>query len=480
MSNLKIDLLIDNQDVPGARYAEVRDPGRLADVVGTVAQADAALVDQAVQAAHRAYPGWAATPLEARAERVLAVADLLESIVDELALIVVSETGMLPAEIRMEIGGAAFAMRDNVDAARAFLQGKRVEDATSWVTIEKKPVGVIAGFVPWNAPIVLMIRKLAPALVCGNTIVIKSPPTAPLGIGLLLKRVAALFPPGVINVLHGGNDVGQALVEHPLVRRISFTGGGKAATAIMKTAAETIKNVQFELGGNDPAIVLDDMDLDKQMPNLVAGTFHRSGQFCFAVKRIYVPESIYDAFCDRLAAELSKVRVGHPNDPRTTFGPVNNEVQYRYVKELVARARQSKAEVIELGEAVDPASWEQGYYLKPVLVKRPDPNQEIVSCEQFGPVVPVIPYKTEDEAVAMANDSEYGLGSSIWTTSFERGVALARRIESGMTFINKNAQSRLGRRHMPFGGVKQSGIGTENSEFGLADYVEYHAINLHK
>ena len=480
MSVPTLDLLIDNRPVPGAGYAEVRDPGRFADVVGRVAQADAALVDRAVQAAHRAFPGWAATPLETRIERVAEVADLLESIVDELAPLVVAETGMLPAEIRMEIAGAAFAARDNLDAARAFLQPRREEDATSWVTVEKKPVGVIAGFVPWNAPIVLMIRKLAPALVCGNTLVVKTPPTAPLGIAALLERASALFPPGVINVVHGGSEVGQALVAHPLVRRISFTGGGAAATVIMKAAADMVKNVQFELGGNDPAIVLDDMDLDAQMPALVAGAFHRSGQFCFAIKRVYVPEAIYDAFFARLAEEVGRFRIGHPTDPRTTFGPVNNAQQHAYVKGLVERARAGAEEVVELGEALDPDGWDAGYYLRPALVKRPAPDHEIVGCEQFCPVLPVIPYRDEDHAVAMANDTEYGLGSSVWTTDTARAVALARRLETGMTFVNKNAQSRLGRRYMPFGGVKQSGIGTENSEFGLADYVEYHAINLHK
>lgn len=480
MSIPTIELLIDNAAVPGAALAEVRDPGRFDTVVGHVAQADAALVGRAVEAAHRAFPAWAALPAEERAARVLRFADLLEGIVDELAPIVVAETGMLPAEIRMEIAGAAFAARDNVDAARAFLAPARYEDDGSWVRVEKRPAGVIAGFVPWNAPIVLMVRKLAPALVCGNTIVIKTPPTAPLGIGLLLARAAALFPPGVVNVVHGGSEVGQALVAHPLVRRVSFTGGGAAASAIMAAAADTVKNVQFELGGNDPAIVLDDMDFDAQMPALVAGTFHRSGQFCFAVKRIYVPETRYDAFFDRLAGEVDKFRIGHPTDPRTTFGPVNNAQQYANVRGLVERARATAEAVVELGEPVDPATWSQGYYLRPALVKRPPPDQEIVTCEQFGPVVPVIPYRDEDEAVAMANATEYGLGSSIWTTDTARAVALARRLEAGMTFINRNAQSRLGRRHMPFGGIKQSGIGTENSELGLADYVEYHAINLHK
>jgi acyl-CoA reductase-like NAD-dependent aldehyde dehydrogenase len=473
-------LLIDGQDVPGVSYAEVRDPGDVARVVGRAAQADTALVDRAVDAAHRAFPGWAARSVGDRIGHLRRIAELLESMTDELVRIVVSETGMLPAEIRLEIAGSIAVIDDTVDAGRTFLRSRTVEDTTSWVRVDRKPAGVVAGFVPWNAPIVLMIRKLAPALVCGNTIVIKTPPTAPLGITTILRRAAALVPAGVINVVHGGDETGRALVANPLVRRISFTGGGTAAVAIMKSAADTIKGVQFELGGNDPAIVLDDIDLDAQIPTLAAGIFHRAGQFCFAAKRVYAPESIFEEFFGRLSDEVAKARVGHPLDPRTTFGPVNNAQQYDYVKSLVERARHSAAEVREVGEAIDPATWDRGYYLKPVLVKRPAPDHEIVTCEQFGPVVPVIPYSSEDEVVAMANDTEFGLGSSVWSRDTTRAVALARRLETGMTFVNKNAQSRLGRRHAPFGGVKQSGIGRENSEEGLADYVEYHAINLHR
>lgn len=480
MTLQNVDLLIDNEDVKTSAYAEIRDPGRFADVVGTVAQATVEDVDRAVSAAHRAFRQWRRTSLEERSELLLKAAQIMEDMANALTPLVVAESGLLPAEIRAEIMGAAFATRDNVEAAQDFLKPKQVEDAASWVSIEKRPMGVIAAFVPWNAPIVLMMRKFAPALICGNTIVIKTPPTTPLGLGLLLRKVAALFPPGVVNVLHGGNEAGQALVAHPLVRKISFTGGGKAASAIMATAADGIKGVQFELGGNDPAIVLDDADLDKTVPTLIAGTFHRSGQFCFAIKRIYVPETLYGTFFERMVAEVSRFRVGHPTAEGTTFGPVNNANQFRHVAGLVERARATDATVVECGEKLDPDSWNKGYYLRPTLVGKPEPGQEIVTCEQFGPVVPILTYKNEDEAIQLANDSEYGLGSSVWSSDFERSLAFSRRIEAGMTFINKNAQSRLGRRYMPFGGVKQSGIGTENSELGLAEYVEYHAINYHK
>jgi acyl-CoA reductase-like NAD-dependent aldehyde dehydrogenase len=476
----RADLFIDNERISTNAYAEIRDPGRFGDVVGLAAQADADHVERAVASAHRAFGAWRRTTPEERFERLEAVARLIEARAADLTPLVVAETGMLPAEIGAEIAGSAFATRDNIEAARAFLPDAVFEDAASWVSVEKRPVGVIAAFAPWNAPIVLLIRKLAPALACGNTVVVKTPPTAPLGQSVLLGEIAALFPAGVINVIHGGDAVGSALVAHPLVRKISFTGGGKAASAIMAAAADTMKGVQFELGGNDPAIVLDDFDIDGAMPTLVAGAFHRSGQFCFAIKRIYVPEALHDRFFDAMAAEVDRFRIGHPLDQRTSFGPVNNQRQFEHVRGLASRAARAGAEVVQLGAPVEPAAWDEGYYLRPALVRGADFEAEIVTCEQFGPIVPILPYRDEAEALALANDTEYGLGSSIWSSDGERARRFADGIEAGMTFINRNAQSRLGRRHMPFGGVKQSGIGTENSELGLADYVEYHAINVHK
>lgn len=463
---------------------EVRDPGRRDTILAHVVPADAALVDQAVSAAAKAQKLWARVPVAERAAAVLAAADRIEAEADKaldgLVRDVVLETGMLPAEITLEFRGAAFAARDNVEAAQVALEPQVLEDETSIVRIERRPIGVVAAIVPWNAPIVLMIRKFAPALVAGCALVVKTPPTAPIGITKLLAGLAELFPAGVINVVHGFGEAGAALSAHPLVRLVSFTGGGVAARAIMATAADTMKNVQFELGGNDAAIVLDDFDIEKQIPMLMAGAFHRSGQFCFAIKRLYVPDAIYDRVFDAMAAYLDAQKIGHPLDPGTTFGPINNKGQFDFLQDLIARSRAAGAELIELGTPVDPAQWESGNYMKPVLVRDAAPGLEAVTCEQFGPVLPVLRYHDLDAVVAQANGTEYGLGSSIWTSDEGRGKALARRLEAGMTFINKNAQSRLGRRHMPFGGIKQSGIGTENAEYGLHEFTEIHAINIHK
>ncbi|MGU3575030.1 aldehyde dehydrogenase family protein [Brucellaceae bacterium C25G] len=481
---LTIDNLIAGKWKSADDHFEVFDPGRFDDVIATVAIADATMVNEAVIAANNALKVWSAISIEERAAAVLRAADIIEAEaelgLDGLVGIVVRETGMLPTEISMEFRGAAFASRDNVEAARIALEPKIIEDETSIVRLEHRPIGVVAAIVPWNAPIVLLIRKLAPALVAGNALVIKTPPTAPAGIALLMQKLSHLFPEGVINVVHGGAETGATLLAHPLVRLVSFTGGGVTAKAIMKVAAETLKNVQFELGGNDAAIVLDDFDIDKQIATLAAGAFHRSGQFCFAIKRLYVPASIYDVFFERLAKHLDTFRIGHPLDPQTTFGPINNGAQFDYLTNLLATTRQAGGEVVELGQPLSPDSWNEGYYMRPALVKNPAEDADIVTLEQFGPILPVIQYSDEDQVIALANDTIYGLGSSVWTSDFDRGVAFARKLEAGMTFINRNAQSRLGRRHMPFGGIKQSGIGTENSEAGLAEFTEIHAMNFHK
>ena len=476
----KTHLLIDNQDVTTDEYLEVRDPGRHTDVVGLLAQGTAAQVDQAVQAAHRAYTAWKHVPLAERQALLLKAADLLAAEGPKVAELMARESGMLVPTNTAEAGMSAAIIRDNVELATDYLKPLQVEDELSWVSVEKMPVGVIAGIIPWNAPIILTMRKLAPALVCGNTLVLKPAPTAALGLSALLKKIAALFPPGVINVVHGGAEVGQALTTHPLVRKVSFTGGGTVAKAIMKAAADTIKGVQFELGGNDPAIVLADAKLDDVIPKIVGGVFRRSGQFCFAVKRIYVHASIYDAFFERFCAEVDKFKVGHPLAAGATFGPINNAAQFRYLQDLTARTRAAGAEVIELGSKVDEATWNEGYYMRPTVVRNAAPDLEVVVNEQFGPIIPIVSFTDEDEVVRLANDSELGLASSVWSTDADRAVAIANRIEAGMTFINNAGTSRIGQKNSPFGGVKQSGIGRESSEVGLSEYVEYHAINFHK
>ncbi|RJG44439.1 aldehyde dehydrogenase family protein [Mesorhizobium sp. DCY119] len=479
-SPITLDHLIGNKDVPSSSYAELRDPGRLTDVVGLIAQGDAATVDAAVRAAHEAFQSWKKTSYEERAALLRTAADLLDAEANAVVEIMARESGMLVGTNKAEIGMAANIVRDNAEAGEEFLKPMEVSDAESWVSVEKRPIGVIADIVPWNAPIILTMRKVAPALVCGNTVVIKPAPTAPIGLTLLLKKMAALFPAGVINVVHGGGDVGHALSVHPLVRKVSFTGGGAVARQIMKAAADGLKGVQFELGGNDPSILLPDANFDDAIPKILGGAFRRSGQFCFAVKRVYVPSEAYADVVARLEAETDKFRIGHPLDQGVNFGPINNRGQFDFLKGLLERTRASGATVRELGTVADPASWDNGYYMRPAIVSDIAMDAELVQIEQFGPILPVVKYDSLDEVIESVNAGELGLGSSLWTRDFDEALKIARRIEAGMTFINNVGTSRLGQKNIPFGGVKQSGIGRESSPIGLREYVEYHALNYHK
>lgn len=475
-----IHLLIDNEDVRTEQYTEVKDPGRLSDTVGLLAKGTVRHVDQAVQSAYQAFLQWRKVPLHERMALLAKAAAALEEMASSLAVTVSRENGMLLATTKAEIAAAAHAVRTTIELAESFFQPKQADDGRSWVSVEKRPIGVIAGIVPWNAPMILTMQKVAPALIAGNTIVIKPSPFAPMGVTVSLKTLARLFPPGVINVVHGDSDVGSALTTHPLVRKISFTGGGQTAKYVMKAAADSLKDVHFELGGNDPAIVLDDANVDDILPQIVGGTFRRSGQVCFAVKRIYVPHAMYDSFYRKMCEMVNEFKIGHQLDEKATFGPLNNRQQFGYVAELIQRIKQSPAKIVELGQKLDPDNWDNGYYMRPAVVRDVDPGQEIVTCEQFGPVIPLIPYHSDDEVIRMANQTEYGLGSSIWSNDFDRALKLAREIEAGMTTINGYGQTPLGFKHMPFGGVKQSGIGRENSEAGLEEYIEYHAINYHR
>ncbi|WP_102348873.1 aldehyde dehydrogenase family protein [Bacillus sp. Marseille-P3661] len=477
---MKVNLFIDNKEVKSDLYQEVKDPGRLDVVVGEVAQGTVDHVNQAVQAAQKAFRSWKKSTVEKRIALLNQAADMLEKESNSLAKIVSSENGMLLNTTKGEMVIAAAALRNIAGFAEPFFQPKQIEDGNSWVSVERKPLGVIAAIVPWNAPMVLTMQKLAPALVCGNTIVFKPSPFAPMGVSVALQKIATLFPPGVINVIHGDGRVGAALTTHPLVRKISFTGGGPTAKHVMKAAADSLKAVQFELGGNDPAILLDDVDVDEVVPQLVSGVFRRSGQYCFAVKRIYIPKNLYNEVYEKMVILTSQFKIGHQLNEETTFGPLNNKQQYEFIKGMIERLKESGVTVTELGEKVEPENWNNGYYLHPIIVRDLPADHELVTSEQFGPIIPLVPYETEEDVIEMANNTEYGLGSSVWSKDFERALKISRELEVGLTFINGVGQSPLGSKHMPFGGVKQSGIGRENSEAVLEEYTSYHAINYHK
>lgn len=456
-------------------FREHRDPGRLDTVASRVAVGTAADVDRAVRRAHDAFGSWSRTPVADRVAALMRASEILQSSAEELAPLLVREHGGVLWEAQTDFMLGTGVLQHTASLTEDFFEPTRFDDPESTISIERVPRGVVGAIVPWNMPVVLTMMKLAPALATGNTLVLKPSPFAPAALTLLLEKMAAALPDGVINVVIGDTEVGQALTSHPLVRKVGFTGGTATAKHVMASAADSIKNVTLELGGNDPAIVLDDADLDLTLDRMLPGIYTRTGQICFAVKRVYVPRSSYDTFVDALCDRVSAYKVGHGLDPAASFGPLNNKAQYDRVLELIAAAKDSPSKVIELGEKLDVSEWDNGYYVLPHVVRDVEHDALITSCEQFGPIIPVVAYDSEEQAIAWANDSEYGLGSSVWTSDADRGFAVARRIEAGSTFINSHSFQSLDLR-MPFGGVKQSGIGREFGTAGLSEYVEEHAI----
>lgn len=454
---------------------DVHDPGRLDDVVARVAVGTAADVDKAVRAAHAAFPGWRDTPAAERVRLLFAAAEVVGGSAEELAPLLVREHGGVLGEAQTDFGLGTGILQHTASLVEEFLRPTEIDDDQCFISVEKTPRGVAAAIVPWNMPVVLTMMKLAPALATGNTLVLKPSPFAPAALTLLLQRMAELLPAGVLNVVHGEGDVGAALCSHPLVRKVGFTGGTTTAQQVIEATAATIKNVTLELGGNDPALVLDDADLDATLDRMLKGVYTRSGQICFAVKRIYVPRGMYGRFADAFCERVDQYAVGHGLDPEASFGPLNNEAQYKKVTDLLERTRNSSATLVGLGRKLDPSSWDNGYYVLPHVVRDVE-HAAPVSCEeQFGPVVPLIAYDDEEQVLGWANDSDYGLGSSVWTSDPDRGLAFARKVEAGSTFINTHSFDSLDPR-MPFGGIKQSGIGREFGEAGMSEYVEEHSI----
>ena len=465
---------------PGRLIKMLPTPVAFANVVGTVAQANVEQMNQAVNAAHTAFQSWRTTDFAERAVLMQQVAEIIAAEKDTLTHILMHEQGMLPFFIQRELTGCSHVVAGLTELAVDFLKPDVYEDDDSKAVVHKKPLGVVAGIVPWNAPIILTMVKLAPALLAGNTMVIKPSPGAPLGVSYLLRKIADVLPAGVVNVIHGDAEVAAGLTAHPLVRKISFTGGGETASHIMRSAATTIKGVHFELGGNDPALVLDDADPVKVAQELLNSAFGRSGQFCFATKRIYVADSIYDEFVSTLCSTADQYQVGHPSHPEATFGPVHNRAQYDHVERLIQQARDKGADVFELGQVLEQENWDKGYYRKPVVIAEADHSMDVVVLEQFGPVIPVIRMQSDEEAIVLANSTEFGLSASVWSADQSRAIHVAERLECGRAYVNAHCAVGIGLRHMPFGGVKQSGLGWEYGTYGLAEYIEYHSVNYAK
>ncbi|MBV27925.1 MAG: aldehyde dehydrogenase [Gammaproteobacteria bacterium] len=462
-------LLINGEMVDGELSMDVVNPAteeKLADCP----RASEKQLNSAVAAAKAAFPAWAKTPMDQRKAAVLSIADTIEANAAELAQLLTKEQGKPLEAATVEVYGMAAFCRyfTSLDLPVEVLEdsdGRRVE-------VHRNPLGVVGAIVPWNFPLILMAFKLPPALIAGNTLVIKPAPTTPLSTLRIGELIKDILPPGVINFITDVNDLGAPLTAHPDVRKISFTGSTETGAKVMAGAAGLLKRITLELGGNDAGIVLDDVDPKEAAPKLFDSAFQNSGQVCIAMKRLYVHENIYDEVCDELASIANDTIIGDGLEQGTKLGPLNNKMQYDKVKELIEEAK-NDGNVIAGGEFPD----KPGYFIRPTIVRDIKEGSRLVDEEQFGPVLPVMSFADESEAVARANSSAWGLGGSVWSSNPERAYALAEQMDSGTVWINKHAELDP---TIPFGGAKMSGLGTELGQEGLQEFTQQKIINIAK
>lgn len=460
-------LLIDGKLVDGARTGDVFNPAT-GQVVAHYPLADESLLNQAVAAAKAALPSWASTSPEERGAMLESLATALEERSQDIARVLTCEHGKPLAQASIEIMATVYALRS---FAEMRISSRTLQDDDQGKVIEIfRPIGVVAAIMPWNFPLMMVATKIAPALIAGNTVVAKPAPTTPLATLLLAELCVTIFPPGVVNMICDENDLGPSLTRHPDIAKIAFTGSTATGKKVMEAAAGTIKRVTLELGGNDAAIVLDDADPIATAGKIFGAFTMNAGQICTAVKRAYVPDAIYDMFCDEMARLASEIVVDDGTRQGAEMGPIQNRKQYERLKDLLASAR-IEGKIIAGGQALD----RPGYFIAPTVIRDVSDDARIVREEQFGPILPVMRYSNIDDVIARANDSEYGLGGSVWGADVARATQVAMRLQSGTVWVNQHMALSP---HIPFRGAKQSGLGTELGEEGVLEYMQATIVNV--
>ena len=465
----KYSLLINGELVPGASTMHVLNPAT-EEVLTDCPRSSEEQLNEAVRAAKEAFSSWSQTKIKDRKEIVSKIADIVEANAQELAQILTEEQGKPIGDATGEVYGMAAFCRY---FASLDLPVKVIEDSDGRkVEAHHAPLGVVGAIVPWNFPLILLAFKLPPALIAGNTIVIKPAPTTPLSTLRVAELIKDVAPPGVINVITDLNDLGAALTAHPDVRKISFTGSTATGAKVMAGAAGLLKRITLELGGNDAGIVLNDVDPKEAAPKLFNSAFQNTGQVCIAMKRLYVHEDIYDEMCEELASLANETVIGNGLEQGTKLGPLNNKMQFDKVKELIEEAK-SDGNVIAGGEVPD----QPGYFIRPTIVRDIEEGSRLVDEEQFGPVLPVMKFSDENDAVERANATQWGLGGSVWSSDLGRAYALAEKMEAGTIWINKHSELDP---TIPFGGSNQSGLGKELGAEGLEEFTQLKIINMAK
>ncbi|MGR0221386.1 aldehyde dehydrogenase family protein [Agromyces sp. ZXT2-6] len=458
----------------------IADPGKPGEVAGEAASASEADVADAIAAAKEAFPAWAAlSPQERAAKMAEAIAGIADDR-DEDAAVLSRENG----KIRMEswIDALVFELRwnlalmlaDEVDQDKTLPVVPGAIPVTTEVSYQ--PLGPVTVIVPFNWPIAILGASLPHALLAGNTAIVKPPPSAPLATTRVVQRVAEKLPPGVLNVVTGPDANMSALISSPDVAKVCFTGSVNGGKRIMEMASKSLTRVTLELGGNDAAVFLEDAIVDDaHLDRLFAAIYDTTGQICMNAKRVYVHRSRLGEVVEGLSSRLEQTRIGYGLDEGTTMGPLHQSAQKAFVEEIIQEAKDAGAEVREFGELPGDAELQGGNFLRPAIVVDPDPSLRVVTQEQFGPVIPIIPFDTEEEAVRLANDTWSGLCGSVWTADPDAANRVGSQLVCGYVWVNDHGATRLDLR-APFGGMRQSGFGREQGIEGVRAFQDTRSI----
>jgi acyl-CoA reductase-like NAD-dependent aldehyde dehydrogenase len=459
-------LLIAGRLVSGAKTLSIINPAT-EEVLAIAPRADLDQLNQAVAAAKAAFPAWSAMPIRERGALLAKLADAIEERQAKFAKLLTEEQGKPLAQAKDEMTAAVARIRycSSLDLPPMVLRN----DAARRIIEVRKPLGVVAAITPWNVPMILLSVKLASSLLAGNTLVVKPAPTTPLTTLMMGELCASIFSPGVINIIVDDNDLGSALTAHPDIAKVTFTGSTATGKKVMQAATSSLKRLTLELGGNDAAIVLDDVNPRDVAPKLLAGAFFNCGQGCIVIKRLYVHDSQYEEMCEELARLARLIVVDDGIKPESQMGPLQNKAQFEKIKILLEDASKS-GKIVAGGKPLA----RRGYFVEPTIVRDIGDDTRLVREEQFGPILPVLRYSDIDDAIARVNDTSFGLGGSVWSNDPDRACAVAARIDAGTVWINQHIDMHP---YVPFRGAKQSGMGTEQGQAGLEEFTQAKILN---
>ncbi len=467
MSDYKI--WIDGNAVESDTEISVINPAT-EEIFATVARSNPAHLEAAIKSAKAAQKKWAKTSMTERQEALKAISVGIKNRADEIAKLQTMEQGKPLAESIGEVGYTQVFLDHftTFDLPVEVVQ----DDEEKRVEVHRKPLGVVACIVPWNFPLLIGAHKVALSILAGNACILKPAPSTPITSAIFAEICAEILPAGLVNTVNDENELGDMLTSHPDIAKVSFTGSTATGKKVMEKASGTLKRVTLELGGNDPAIVMPDVDINETAEQLFGAAFMNCGQVCIGLKRTYVHESIYDEMCDALGRLADAAVMGDGLKEDTQVGPLNNKMQFDKVKNYLENAKQVGT-VVSGGNIPE----QKGFFVQPTVIRDVQDGDEIVDVEQFGPIMPVIKFNEIDDVIERANATHYGLGGSVWSKDLEKAKEIALQIETGTAWINKHLDFGP---NVPFGGAKQSGIGVEFSLEGLQEFTQVRVINQAK